>query len=133
MAYIKKEEISEIRKALKKAFPKVKFSVRGDSQYSSVYVSIMKSDIDFNALWEEGSYRKEHQYEDINIYHYEKHYPEHKDFFDKIMKIIKTAPASAEDGREWFDKSDIMTDYFHCAYYINLSVGKWDKPYEMTA
>jgi hypothetical protein len=23
-----------------------------------------------------------------------------------------------------------MTDYFDTAFYVNLSVGKWDKPYE---
>ena len=25
-----------------------------------------------------------------------------------------------------------MTDYFYTAYYINISVGSWDKKYEVT-
>lgn len=28
------------------------------------------------------------------------------------------------------DKSDIQSDYFHCAYYVNISVGRWNKPYK---
>ena len=27
--------------------------------------------------------------------------------------------------------SDAMTDYFDTAYYVNIHVGKWDKPYEL--
>jgi hypothetical protein len=49
--------------------------------------------------------------------------------FDRINKIIQTAPANAEGGRAWFDKSDSMTDYFHTAFYYDIQVGKWDRPY----
>ena len=28
-----------------------------------------------------------------------------------------------------WDESDSMTDYFHCAFYYNLHIGKWDKPF----
>jgi len=31
-----------------------------------------------------------------------------------------------------WDKSDIQSDYFNCAYYINMDIGSWDKPYEVT-
>jgi hypothetical protein len=31
-----------------------------------------------------------------------------------------------------WDKSDIMTDYFHCAYYINMRIGRWNKPYKLS-
>jgi hypothetical protein len=56
-------------------------------------------------------------------------YGKHQPLFEEIEKIIKTAPALAEGGREWFDKSDAMTDYFHTAFYIDLDVGSYDKPY----
>jgi hypothetical protein len=49
--------------------------------------------------------------------------------FDSIQDIIRTAPGTVEGGNEWFDKSDIMTDYFHTAYYYDISIGQWDKPY----
>jgi hypothetical protein len=32
-------------------------------------------------------------------------------------------------SQNWFDKSDSMTDYFHTAYYLSLSIGKWNKSY----
>lgn len=38
----------------------------------------------------------------------------------------------AMKGNDWFDKSDIMTDYFNTAFYINISIGRWDKPYLVT-
>ena len=28
-----------------------------------------------------------------------------------------------------FDDSDMQTDYFHTNFYIDLSIGKWDKPF----
>ena len=59
-------------------------------------------------------------------------YGEHKDFFDAIHKIIKTAPIKGEGywkGKGWYDKSDAMTDYFDTAYYISMNVGEWNKPY----
>jgi len=31
-----------------------------------------------------------------------------------------------------YDNSDPMTDYFECNYYMSISVGKWDNPYQVT-
>jgi hypothetical protein len=36
-------------------------------------------------------------------------------------------------GKDYYDRSDAMTDYFDTAYYTNINLGKWDKPYELTA
>ncbi len=36
-------------------------------------------------------------------------------------------------GNKWFDKSDIMTDYHHIAYYCYIDVGRSRlKPYICT-
>jgi hypothetical protein len=29
-----------------------------------------------------------------------------------------------------WDRSDIQSDYFNCAYYLNISIGRWNKPYK---
>ena len=50
--------------------------------------------------------------------------------FSEIVNIMKTAPANAEGGREYYDNSDAMIDYFDTAFYTNISIGKWNKPYE---
>ena len=46
----------------------------------------------------------------------------------KFMEEITEAMCSAD----WYNHSDIMTDYFDVAYYIYIEVGKWDKPYIVT-
>jgi hypothetical protein len=124
MAYIKTEEVAAIRNELKKRFGHtgLKFGVR-KQHHSSVHVTIKAGPIDFSDIYRDGD-----QYAQVNIYHLQ-NYGQHQPLFEEIEKIIKTAPALAEGGREWFDKSDIMTDYFHTAFYINLDVGSYDKPY----
>ena len=32
-------------------------------------------------------------------------------------------------GEDYFDKSDIQSDYFHCSHYISINIGAWGKPY----
>jgi hypothetical protein len=46
-------------------------------------------------------------------------------FFEELIAAMK--------GKMWYDNSDIMTDYFDTAYYLDINVGKWDKPYKLTA
>ncbi|BCA80311.1 MAG: LPD29 domain-containing protein [Desulfuromonadales bacterium] len=128
MAYISTEEVKEIRKALKEKFGKdFKFSVQRH-HHSSVNVSIMASPVDFSDLFK-SDYDKEHQHVQIN-HHWTENLGEHAELFDQIVEIIRTAPGKAVGGQEWFDKSDSMTDYFHTAFYFNISVGQWDKPYQ---
>jgi hypothetical protein len=43
---------------------------------------------------------------------------------------MKNAPKNPDD--RWYDKSDAMVDYFDTGYYLHLSIGTWDKPYECT-
>ena len=135
MAYIKTEEVKEIRKALKEEFGKrFKFSVT-KQDHSKVTVAIMGSDIDFSGLWSAkspGDYG--YGYVTINPYYIdEDRHGMFAPLFRKIVEIIKTAPANAEGGEAWFDKSDSMTDYFHTAFYFDVEVGKWDKPYTQVA
>ena len=119
MAYINKENVKQIREALKKAFPEIKFSVRKEN-HSSVYVSILKSPYDFSDL----PHYREDYYTSVN--HFRVPDCKHRRMLEKIITIIKTG-----SERTWFDKSDSMTDYFHVAFYIHLYVGHWEKGYEM--
>ena len=49
----------------------------------------------------------------------------------KIDLIAKNAPAK-DGGKEWYDNSDMMTDYFNTAYYVFTDIGKWNKPFKFT-
>jgi len=136
MAYISTEEVAEIRKALKAKFgKKFKFSVSRRDRGLAVTVAFVSGDTDFSSLWEgktEDDYG--YGYTDINQYHItEDNYGEHAKVFNEVVEIIKSAPANAEGGEAWFDKSDSMTDYFHTAFYFDVQVGKWDRPYKQVA
>ena len=46
-------------------------------------------------------------------------------FYDELLAAMK--------GDQWYDRSDAMTDYFDTAYYMDINVGQWDKPYVLAA
>lgn len=122
MAYIKVEEVAAIRAALKAEFgKKFKFGV-ARRHGSEVAVTIKSGTVDFGKI------------ESVNHYHITKeNYGEHVDTFNKIVEIICKAPGTVEGGREYFDESDSQSDYFHCAFYFNIHIGSWDKPYVKVA
>jgi hypothetical protein len=135
MAYITTAEVKAIRQALKAEFGnKFKFSVtRRDCL--QVTVAIMAGDVDFSSMW---STKKAdeygHGYATVNQFWINAdRYGDNVPLFSKIKEIICTAPAKAEGGRAYFDESDSQTDYFHCAFYYGIQVGKWDRPYVNTA
>lgn len=116
MAYITTGEVKAIRDTLKAAFPEFKFSVRRE-HHSAVEVCIMSGPLDLTG----DIY--------INEYHYERQlkdsHPELVNMLDAITLIVKSA------GREWYDRSDSMVDYFDTAFYYGIQVGKWNKKYEI--
>ncbi len=62
---------------------------------------------------------------DINPYWFHEHYTgESLAFLSEIIPALK--------GADWYDRSDISTDYFDTAYYYDVNVGSWDKPYTLT-
>ena len=135
MAYISTEEVAAIRKELKKELPEYKFSVT-KHHHSSVTVAFMKGPA-FAEFQSRDRYTGEFKddviegHEQLNHYWAMDFYGEKNGaLIKKVEKIIKTAPVKA-GGREWYDKSDAMTDYFDTAFYMNIHVGKWDKPYEV--
>ncbi len=125
MAYIKKEEVKNIREMLKKEFPNIKFSVT-TVNYSKVSISILSSNIDFFSDYkrEIEKYENEREYMQVNIYYIDTSFTgESKKILTKINEIAHS--------QNWFDNSDAMTDYFHTAYYVSISIGKWDRPYKL--
>jgi hypothetical protein len=62
---------------------------------------------------------------DVNPYWFQEHFTgDCKDFLTELFAAAK--------GTEWYDRSDAMTDYFDTAYYIDVNVGNWNKPYALT-
>ena len=63
-------------------------------------------------------------YESVNPYHYEKH------FSGRALEFLQEV-IPAMYGPDYFDHSDAQTDYFHCSHYIDVSIGRWNKPYAL--
>lgn len=114
MAYISVDEVKNVRELLKQKFPKFKFAVSGGNSLS-LKVAIMKGPEDFSEVL--GVWKSI----DINEFYTYK-YGKFENLFNDMFAVMKS--------QNWFDQSDSMVDYFHTAYYLNLSVGKWNKPYE---
>jgi hypothetical protein len=60
----------------------------------------------------------------VNTYHIDSQYT------GKVRDALKELKAAMMVGNH--DNSDIMTDYFDVGWYIDINVGKWNKPYVLT-
>ena len=114
MAYITTDQVKEKRNLIKKAFPAKdgwKFSITRE-HFSSLQIHIMQypDNYDFGT-----------EHAQINHFHYDSD----DDFGDAEKAVIKKLNDIAHLGH--WDDSDIMTDYFNCAFYVNLAIGKWDR------
>jgi hypothetical protein len=137
MAYIEKERVTEIRNELKKLFPAFKFSVtRRDC--SLVSVKIMKGDIDFfddvmrpDDLdnWGDtkklSDYAKQEGYTSINEYSIESNWEgKAREMLLQVREIVCKGSYNRNAG-------DMGADYCDMTFFIRISVGSYDKPYEL--
>ena len=60
-------------------------------------------------------------YDSINPYWFHEHY-------DGDAKAFLTEVMEAMNNGNW-DKSDIQSDYFNVGWYVEVQIGKWNKPY----
>lgn len=121
MAYVSAEMTKAVRAALKAKFSDMKFSVRKNAHSSTLYITILSSKVDLTDDLQGA------RYNEINHYRVENY--NHSKLYKEILAEMFKATASV--GSAYYDDSDSMTDYFNCAYYYSLSVGDYDKPYEV--
>jgi hypothetical protein len=58
----------------------------------------------------------------VNPYWFQEHESgQSKEFLTEAMAALK--------GADWYDESDAQVDYFNTAYYVDINIGKWNKPY----
>ena len=113
-----KEYAAQIRNDLKARFPDLKFSVKSD--YNSIGISLMQAPKSpFTGEFSTAAYRQiSHFYigdsEVLNAYG--------KEIFKEVNEIVK---------KYHWDESRSEIDYFSCAFYYNLNIGRWDKAFEV--
>ena len=136
MAHISTESVADIRARLKDAFPVRdgwKLSVKRGTNGLSVDVDFMAGPHAF-AMYPTGLMAHDYKLDSagnrctevlthgtVNHYYIADHFaPESAAILKKASDIIH---------RDHWDESDIQSDYFHCAYYVHVGIGRWDKPY----
>ena len=60
---------------------------------------------------------------DVNPYWYKEH------FSGRALNFLKEVIPAMNNGNH--DNSDAMTDYFDVGWYIDVNIGRWDKPYAL--
>lgn len=124
MAYMNQEMKSTISKNLKPVLKK--FGVKGTlsvSNHSTIVLTLKSGKIDFFADYGDREDARKFGI-DVNPYWFHEHFTgKSKQFLTEAFRALKSA--------NWYDESDIQTDYFNTAYYFRINVGKWNKPYIM--
>jgi hypothetical protein len=63
---------------------------------------------------------------DVNPYWFQEHYTGRSlAFLSEVFEAMKSA--------DWYDRTDAQVDYFDTAYYVDVNIGDWNKPYALTA
>lgn len=127
MAYMNQEKKATIKSALQKVMPKDwKWSLSVDN-HSTIVITIKSAPVDLidEVLYVSKSNQTEKPVShDVNIYWLDEQFDFHLELFKNILCAAKSA--------EWFDESDVQSDYFHTAYYIDIRIGRWNKPFIVT-
>jgi predicted SnoaL-like aldol condensation-catalyzing enzyme len=133
MAHMSQEKKVVLAENLKKAMEpfKKKFGLKYSlavRNHSTIVMTITEGNLDFFENFEEG-YDKKHQYMQVNTYRMDSE--EAKEHYGaEAQKIFLAAKKALNDGNH--DHSDIMTDYFDVGWYVDVNVGRWNKPYKFT-
>ena len=136
MAYVSQEKKAklapQIKAILKKYGFKGSIAVR---HHSTLVVNIQSGKLDmignYNSvvgasLKYNDRFQPADKYISLNPYWYHEHFDgEAKAFFDELIPALK--------GDDYFNNDDIQTDYFSRSHYYDVNIGRWDKPYELTA
>jgi len=115
MAYVsqedKKARMPAIKAILKEYGLKGTVRVR---HHMVLVLTIREGEIDFG---------KDHA--QVNPYWIESHY-------EGTAQEALTKLRDALKGEDYYDRSDIMTDYFDVSHYVDINIGNWNKPYVYT-
>jgi hypothetical protein len=134
MAYVNQEMKSKIAAAVKPIL--AKYGVKGSlsvRNHMAIVLTLKSGKIDFignsNRVCGNSHYQVSRGftpntsgYDSVNKYWYQDHY-------DGAAKEFIAEAIIALQSAGWYDRSDAMTDYFDTAYYLDINIGRWDKPY----
>ena len=121
MAYMNQERKAVLAPAIKAVLKK--YGMKGSiavRHHSSLVVNVKSGAIDF------GEYSHGDGYIQVNTYWIDSHYTgKAKAFLNELLAAMK--------GTMYYDNSDAQIDYFDTAYYMDINIGNWNKPYMVNA
>lgn len=126
MAYMNQEKkkalMPEIKRVLDKYGVKATFRV---VHHSSLRCIIRSGKLDLVNAAHSG------ELEDLDGYIQVNHFWIDEQFSGTAARFLHELKEAMMRGNH--DRSDLMTDYFDVGWYIDISIGEWDKPYVLTA
>ena len=123
MAYMNQEKKAKIAPAvkaiLKKYNVKASLAVRN---HMTLVLNVKQGPIDF--ITDFGNSEDAAKFGiQVNPYHYKSH------FTGKSVKFLEEVITAMNDGNH--DRSDIQSDYFDVGWYVDVNIGRWNKPYAL--
>lgn len=136
MAHMNQEKKKALAPAIKAVLKK--YNVKGTigvRHYSSLVVNLRSGALDFigvanadNKAAAEWRGQEPHVIKD----NYQANpYYAHESGDETVANFFKELVAAMK-GQMWYNNSDAQIDYFDTAYYLDINVGNWDKPYVYT-
>lgn len=137
MAYMNQARKAELAPGIKAVL--ARYGVKGTigvSNYSTLVVNLREGALDLieeaNAFNREYAERTGQRFYPVEGYYQANPYKGADAYSDTTVGNFFRELTAAMRGNLWYDNSDIMTDYFDTAYYLNINVGQWNRPYVFT-
>ena len=125
MAYISQEDKKTLAPAIKAVFKK--YGLKGSisiKNHMTLCANVSAGRLDLiGAAAAVGDFRTSGYYQGNAYGATNEKYKDIFNFYEELKKAMR--------GALWFDKSDLMTDYHHTAYFMDINIGRWDKPYQL--
>lgn len=128
MAYMNQQKKQKIAQALKAVVPQGwKYSL-AVQHHSGIAMTIRKAPVNLLRVFSESEHYKHETAKayDVNPYWYHTRIedPEMLATFERIIDALNL---------DNHNRSDLMTDYHDVGHYVSLTIGSWDKPFQMEA
>ena len=134
MAYMSQEKKAKLAPAVKAILKK--YGVKGTlavKNYSTLVLNIKSGKIDFlksynetcgfRPSYVEAGFKPRVDYVDVNPYWYHEHFDgKSKEFLTEIFEAMNVGN---------HDRSDAQIDYYDVGWYVDVNIGKWNKPYQL--
>jgi len=140
MAYMNQERKAKIAANLKSVLKK--YGIKGSlsvRNHSTIVLTVKSGKIDFVENYiktdiakpharhmseDQIKYIRDKQNIDVNPYWFQEHFSgKALNFLTEAFRALKSA--------DWYDESNAQVDYFNTAYYVDLNIGRWNKPYQV--